>query len=347
MKSIRLFLLPFSLLYWLVILLRNWFFDIGILKTTTAGIPVISVGNLSVGGVGKTPIVEMLIEKLSARLQLAVVSRGYGRKSTGLVVVSDGRGHLSPVRISGDEPAQLAGKYPRVIVLVDEHRVRGAQKAMELGAEVILLDDGFQHRYLHRNLNIALMTAEEVIQGDWLLPAGKRREPMNALKRSQLIVVSRCIDLENFYLAQVKLERWNKPIVGIQTTLKRIRNAVSDQEWELKDLAGKRVVAFSGIGNPKSFEDVLAQARMTIAHHCIFSDHHWYSDKDITALTSGRDKWKADLLITTEKDSARLQEHFGGFLASEKVLVAEIYQKILSGEEFLDDIIQKALASCE
>ena len=140
--------------------------------------PVISVGNISAGGVGKTPFVEMLIEKLKISRQLAVVSRGYKRKTTGTIVVSDGSGKLSSVENSGDEPIQLACKYPELIVVVDEQRVRGARKAIELGAKIILLDDGFQHRYLHRDLNIVILTAEEILNGDLLLPAGNRREPM-------------------------------------------------------------------------------------------------------------------------------------------------------------------------
>jgi tetraacyldisaccharide 4'-kinase len=343
MKRVRLFLLPFSLLYWLVVAVRNWFFDIGVLKTTKTGTPVVSVGNLSVGGVGKTPIVELLVETLSPRLQVSVVSRGYGRKSSGLVVVSDGKGRLAPVEMSGDEPGQLAGKYSQVIFIADEDRVRGSQKAIELGAEVVLLDDGFQHRYLYRDLNIVVMTAGEVLQGDWLLPAGNRREPMSSLRRSDVIVVSRCPNLQDFHSAKSKLDAYHKPVVGMQTKLKSIRAAVSDRRMDLKDLAGKKIVAFSGIGNPGSFDHVLNQAEMKIVQHFEFSDHHWYSQDDIAAITRGRVQWNADALVTTEKDAARLRGQFGGFLGSENVLVAEICQEIISGKELLDDIIKRTL----
>jgi tetraacyldisaccharide 4'-kinase len=183
-KKMRKLLFPFSLLYWLVSAVRNWFFDIGFLKSEKVSVPVISVGNISAGGVGKTPFIELLIDNSTTLGRLSVVSRGYGRKSAGTVVVSDGRGKIASVENSGDEPIQLALKFPKVIVVVDEQRVRGARKAIELGAEVILLDDGFQHRYLHRDLDIVLLTSKEILKGDIMLPAGNRREPWKSDRKS-------------------------------------------------------------------------------------------------------------------------------------------------------------------
>jgi tetraacyldisaccharide 4'-kinase len=342
----RKLLLPFSLLLWLGVTIRNWLFDIGILKTTKVGVSVISIGNISAGGAGKTPIVEMFIEKLSGGRQIAVVSRGYGRKSKGTVVVNDGKGNLASVEISGDEPTQLAIKFPNLIVIVDEKRVRGAQKAIELGAEIILLDDGFQNRYLHRDLNLVVMTAEEIIKDDWLLPAGNGRELMSSLKRADVLVITRCKDIQDFEQTKRTIRSKLKAIVGMQIKLKSLKLTSSNEMIAIGSLAGKKVLAFSGIGNPKSFENILTQADLIVAKHIVFADHHWYKESDINYIAQMKKQLKADFIMTTEKDAARLRERFKSFLKSEQVIVVEIQQEILAGKEKLDEILKQVLQRC-
>ncbi|MCX6122619.1 MAG: tetraacyldisaccharide 4'-kinase [Ignavibacteriales bacterium] len=346
MKRARLFLLPFSLFYWLGVTVRNWFFDIGILKTKKVSVPVISVGNISAGGVGKTPFVELLIEKLAINGQLSVVSRGYGRKSIGTVVVSDGRGKLASVENSGDEPIQLALKYPELIVVVDEQRVRGAQKAVALGAKMILLDDGFQHRYVHRDLNIVILTAEEILKGDVLLPSGNRREPLTSLKRADVIAVTRCADTKEYeHVCTVgrdcSLFPTNTPTIGLTTTLKALKRISSNDIVQAQEFKNKNVIAFSGIGNPKSFEDLLLKADINIVKHLSFSDHHWYKDNDLKVIIDARKQTQAEFIITTEKDATRLRERFTQFLEMESVIVAEIQMGILSGEQTLDELFNR------
>jgi tetraacyldisaccharide 4'-kinase len=342
----RKLLLPFSLLYWLGVAVRNWFFDIGVLRTTKVSVPVISVGNISAGGVGKTPFVELLIEKIVVSDRLAVVSRGYGRKSTGTVVVSDGRGKCSSIDDSGDEPAQLANKYPEVIVVVDEQRVRGARKALELGATMILLDDGFQHRYLHRDLNIVILTAEEILNGDFLLPSGNRREPVTSLKRADVLMVTRCVDVKEYeQVIAVGRERQmfppGTPIVGLKTKLKLFKRGSSYEIVNAKGVTGKKIMVFSGIGNPKSFEELLLKENMKILKHIVFSDHHWYTESDIKRILDAKKQTHADFIITTEKDAVRLREEFAGFLETEPVIIAEIQQEIISGEQTFTELLKR------
>ena len=348
----RKLLLPFSLLFWLGVTLRNWFFDIGILKTTKVSVPVISVGNISTGGVGKTPIIEMLIERLGNNHRLSVVSRGYGRKSVGTIVVSNGCGNFTSVEDAGEEPSQLAGKFSHLIVIVDEKRTRGAQKAVELGAEIILLDDGFQHRYLHRDLNLVVMTAEEIVNVDWLLPSGNRREPMSSLKRADLIIVSRCADNAEFEQAKriIKPRFKTRPhpnpllrgegIIGVQTKLKSFKRTPTYEIVEAGQFIGKRIIAFSGIGNPKTFESLLADARLMVVKHFIFSDHRWFSDEDIQKIINARKILSADFIVTTEKDFMRLRERYVEFLETEPVIVDEIQQVFVAGKDKLDALIQ-------
>jgi len=340
----RKLLLPFSFLYWLGVVVRNWFFDIGILKTEKVSVPVISVGNISAGGVGKTPFVELLVERFKDSLHSAVVSRGYKRKTTGTVVVSDGRTIQSSVENSGDEPMQLARTYPELIVVVDENRVRGARKAVGLGAKVILLDDGFQHRYLHHDLDIVILTAEEILNGDFLLPAGNRREPLTSLQRADLIAVTRCADTEEFLRIcarglENRLLPANIPAIGLTTNLKAFKLFSSGEIIKCDTVAGKNVVAFSGIGNPKSFEDLLRKANLSVVKHVAFSDHHWYKNSDFNTIVKIRKFAHADFIVTTEKDMARLGERFPEFLETEPVIVAEIRQEVLSGEQTLNELL--------
>jgi tetraacyldisaccharide 4'-kinase len=341
----RKLLLPFSLLYWLGVVVRNWFFDIGILKAEKLSVPVISVGNISAGGVGKTPFVELLIEKLKNNHSLAVVSRGYKRKTTGIVVVSDGRRIKSTVESSGDEPIQLAHKYPGLIVVVDEQRVRGARKAIELGATLILLDDGFQHRYLYRDLNIVILTAEEILNGNILLPSGNRREPWTSLKRADVIAVTRCADTKEYARVCEAGLKCNvlpakTPTIGLTTNLKSFKRVSSGEILKKGTAAGRNVVAFSGIGNPKSFEDLMRKANLNVVNHVAFSDHHWYSDGDIKAMMKIRKQTHADFIVTTEKDMARIHERFEEFLETEPVIVVEIQQDIIAGEEIFNELLQ-------
>ena len=344
----RKLLLPFSLFYWFGVAVRNWFFDIGILKSKKVDMPVISVGNISTGGVGKTPFVELLLEKIVIDGQLSVVSRGYCRKSSGTVVVSDGHGNIASVEKAGDELSQLARKYPKLVIVADEKRVRGAEKAIELGAKLILLDDGFQHRYLQRDLNIVILTAEEVLDGDLLLPAGNRREPLASLKRADLIAITRCLDIEQFLsVCTVSKKRTSFPdkipIVGLTTKVKEFKHCLSNELIKVGDVTGKNVIAFSGIGNPKSFEDLMMKENVNFIKHIVFSDHHWYKDNDIKKIIDMKKRTNAEFIITTEKDAARLSDRFTGFLKTEPVIVAEIKQEIISKDQKLYELLERAM----
>jgi tetraacyldisaccharide 4'-kinase len=340
----RTLLLPFSFLYWIAIVLRNWFFDIGLLKIVKIDIPVISIGNISTGGVGKTPLVESIIENLADRYRLAVVSRGYGRKSTGTVVVSNGKKVLASSEESGDEPFQIANKYSNTIMVVDEKRVRGAKKAKELGAQVILLDDGFQHRYLHRDGNIVILTAQEILNGDYLLPAGNRREPLSALNRADIVLISRCDSLEEYYLTSQKLAWLKKPIVGMQIRMQKLRDVNTNREISFDAVKQKSALLFSGIGNSTSFEQVLAPVNFRIVGHMRFQDHHWYSDNEIERIKLEATTLRAEVIISTEKDISRLSEKIKRFEGLKiPLLEASIRQEFIAGEENLKQFFTKIL----
>ena len=303
--------------------------------------PVVSVGNISAGGSGKTPLVEMLIRRFSESRTVAVVSRGYKRISSGQVVVSDRSGIHAQVEHTGDELSQVAQKFPGIIVIADAVRVRGAQKAIELGAEVIILDDGFQHRALGRSSNIVVVTAEELLKGDFLLPAGNRREPLSSLQRADLIAITRCAGKEDYERALAVVSDFQKPVVGMRVNVRALRDASTGREIAMQSVMQKKAVLFSGIGNPESFERTVEELGVVILEHKVFQDHYWYDEHDMQVILGDLAGRKAELLLTTEKDFMRLRRRSGIFsVINLPVLIVEIEQQVLYGSGIIDSLLQ-------
>ena len=200
MSLLKILLYPFSILYGFIIVIRNLFFDIGIFKTRKVNVPVISIGNITAGGTGKTPIVEYLTQYfLEQNHKVAVISRGYKRKTKGTVVVSDGKLLIYNASECGDEPLQIASKFPEAIIIVDENRYRAAKLAEEkFKCDIILMDDGFQHRNLHRDFDVVVIDVTKPPNKEGLLPSGFKREPLSSLKRADAIIFSRWNDSKKF-----------------------------------------------------------------------------------------------------------------------------------------------------
>ena len=336
-------LLPFSWLYGAAVALRNLVFDIGLARVEKCQVPVISVGNISAGGTGKTPFVVELVsflQKLGRKP--AVLSRGYGRRSKGFQVVSNGIQRCAEAITAGDEPALFAEKLNGVPVVVDEKRVRGARKAVELfSPDVIVLDDGFQHRSLFRDCDIVLMTAEELTMPAALLPAGYRREPLRALKRAHLIVVSKCTDLEEFRKASADLQsRFHLPVIGLRTSMEKIREFGTRKEFDREALRGKKVVAFSGIADASSFDSTLDGLGANVLAHHRFRDHHWYTSDDLRKIGESFQAGGAEFLATTEKDMVRLGDGVGS-LERLPILGIEVRSEIIAGESELQAVLRK------
>ncbi|MFN0158735.1 MAG: tetraacyldisaccharide 4'-kinase [Bacteroidota bacterium] len=303
-------LLPISLVYGLIVWLRDLAFDTGVLKSRNAGVPVISVGNLTVGGTGKTPLVEYIVGKLSRRdRRVAVVSRGYKRTSRGVVVVSDGAGTLVDSASGGDEPVQVARKFPQAIVVVGEKKVDAARVAVdEFKAGIVVMDDGFQHRYLQRDLDIVVVDARTDVTTEPLLPAGRKREPLSALKRAHVVVVSHVGNHASAAEWETKLSPWYQgAIVGFRHEVESIGTASSSVFRSLDEYAGRKVLAFSGIGNPKGFIDTLGSLGMKVVGNKPFPDHHIFTSGDMEEILSESRLCEAEACVTTEKDFIRLQ----------------------------------------
>lgn len=294
-------LLPLSWLYGAVMRLRSRLYTRGRLAAFRAPVPVISVGNLSVGGTGKTPVVDYLIRYcLSLNKRVAVVSRGYGSdKGPALRVVCAGQGPLLPVGQAGDEPWLLARRNPEALVLVAPRRTDGVRHAVEaFGAEVVLLDDGFQHLAVARDFDLVLLDGRRPFGNGRVLPAGLLREPVSALKRGDLFLLTRCPD------EPVSLPSLPGPVL-------RCRHRIAGQAVELngavrrlEELAGLRGVAFAGIAEPDSFFRELEACGLRLAETLSFSDHAHYDGPDLERLKQAAAE--ADYFVTTEKDAVKL-----------------------------------------
>lgn len=280
------------------------------MRSTRVSVPVISVGNISAGGTGKTPFVLFLADLLKqSGKRPAILSRGYGRSSSGFQVVSNGRQQCAEATTAGDEPALLAGKLQGVPVAVDERRVRGAQKLIELfSPDVIVLDDGFQHRSLRRDCDVVLLTADELMKPSFLLPAGYRREPLSSLQRANVIVISKCRDADHFRQAAVKLgNRFRARVFGVRTVAEGAMRHRLDGSTEEASLRGRKVVAFSGIADGSSFDRTLDELGVELLVHHRYADHHWYTTTDLRRIGDTFRTLNAEAIVTTEKDLVRIR----------------------------------------
>lgn len=334
-------LLPFSWIYGAGVWLRNALFDYGVLRTQSLPVPVISVGNISAGGTGKTPFVEFLALELRRRgRKVGIVSRGFGRDSTGYQVVSNGHQRCAEAVTAGDEPALLANHLEDVPIVVDENRFRGAVTMHRaFGVDVVLLDDGFQHRRLGRNSDIVLLTAEELMQGSKLLPAGYRREPWSSLRRATLAVISKCSDGKVFEAARSRLPGEAPAfIVGIRTVVSGVVRFKTQETVDPSFLNGKTVVAFSGLGDPDAFDRTLSDLKARVEVHHRFPDHHWFTRQDLEVIARTMKETGAELLVSTEKDAVRLDRltiEEGDILKGLPFYLVQIRAEVIAGNDVL------------
>jgi tetraacyldisaccharide 4'-kinase len=328
-----LLLVPLSWLYGLAVRGRNFCYDRGLLPVAKLGVPVISVGNLSAGGTGKTPIVEYIVRYfLGQQRKVAVVSRGYKRTSTGTFVVSDGTQLFGSAAQAGDEPFQLSRSHPQATVVVDEQRSRGARAAIARShPDVVILDDAFQHRAIARDLDILVLDSTVPLTAMRLLPAGLRREPLTSAKRAGLIAFSRAIPSPEFRTTIASLSA--APAVCIRFVPTGVGELGSPSVLPAASLRGKRSLAFCGIGNPGSFQATLEEAGAVVLELITFADHHPYTADDLGRIAAAAQRCGAERIVTTEKDAVRLggEPRLGGLPVTFVRIRAELCQ---GGETF-------------
>ena len=309
-RAVEVFLRSVAIVYRLAIALRNLAYRSGLLRTHKLPVPVLSVGNITLGGTGKTPTaIAVATQVLAQGKRPAIVSRGYGRLSPRTVeIVSDGKSVLVGPARSGDEPAMMAARLSGVPVVVGSDRQEAGRVAVErFQPDVIVLDDGFQHRRLTRDMNIALVDGVDPFGNGRLFPAGILREPLSALRRASVVVITRAdraADLEG-----LKAVIRSKTSAVIMTGSYRpvgLVDAATGATRPLQVLRGAHVLAFAGIARPDAFEATLSGLGAEITTFRTYPDHYSYSIADLKVLLDESAR-SASLLVTTEKDGVKLK----------------------------------------
>jgi tetraacyldisaccharide 4'-kinase len=307
----RIFLFPLYLLslpYGWAVRSRSLLYSLELLKTKTIPCPVISVGNITVGGTGKTPLVMALAKGLTDRgIPVAILSRGYKRTKTSEPVVSDGKNLFLSPEESGDEPFLMAQVCKGVPVLVGKDRFANGRIALEqFGTKGLLLDDGYQHLPLHRDLDILLIDSHIGFGDHHLLPRGILREPLSHLRRAHLFLLTKVDDLEAPRPLEKQIHEIHPKAHVFHSHYQPMRLVdPQGEEEELGSLKGKKILALSGIANPDSFSSLLRKCEMEIVGEAIFPDHHFYLPKDLPSI---EEKSKGvDRIVTTEKDMLKLR----------------------------------------
>ncbi len=314
-NPIRFLLLPFSILYGIIAGFRNFLFDLKILPSKSFDISVISLGNLTVGGTGKTPHTEYIVSLLKGHFKTAVLSRGYKRKSNGFVLADE----KSSVLDIGDEPRQMKNKFPDVPVAVNKRRVKGIKKLMEEfnDLNVVILDDAFQHRYVKPGLSILLMDYNRPVTKDFLMPVGRLRERVHEKRRANVIIITKTpedIKPMDKRIINKKLKLYPyQQIFYTRYQYGKLQPVVSKNcpplDLDILKKENYQVLLITGIADPSTLLQKIQQ-HSTSVMHIKYPDHHKYKKKNIRHIVTSFNKIEQQqkIIITTEKDAMRLRE---------------------------------------
>jgi len=374
-SNVRFLLFPFSWIYGIIIWFRNILFDIELLPSESFDMPVISIGNITVGGTGKTPHTEYLIRLLSKDYQVAVLSRGYKRKSKGFLL-ANAQSQLADL---GDEPLQMKKKFSALVVAVDEERRRGIHHLMDSIAkpfiDVILLDDAFQHRYVNPSISILLIDYNRLLGDDFLLPAGNLREPAGQMKRADIVIVSKCPDNltpievrvltmkinlkphQTLYYTTMQYGDLKAMHPFIAPTIPHEENAEETENTETNNISNeltmdqirtgkKPVLVLTGIASPDSLIEYVREY-CPDPRTITFPDHHEFSKKDAHKISLVFEKIKSSggVIISTEKDMMRIQnnpfmEAFAPYIYYPVLQVHFLEEQGISFEQKILDYVQ-------
>ena len=333
MKFLRFLLFPFAIIYDVVTTIRNFFFEVGIFKQTSFNVPVIVVGNLSVGGTGKTPQIEYLIRLLKDGFKTAVLSRGYKRKTEGFVLLND----THSAEDVGDEPLQYFKKFQNIDVAVDANRVKGISKLItDKSPEVILLDDAFQHRKVKGSFYILLTKYDDLFTDDFLLPTGNLRESRGGAKRADVILVTKCptnLTEASKNSINQKLKKYNSNVFF--TSISYDESTSGNKSVLVDDLKSYEILLITGIANPTPLLSFLNEKNVNFKH-LKFPDHHNFTDKEIETIKKEYADLKSSkkLILTTEKDYVRLKASI------EELSFLGIQTSFLAEQETFNSIIK-------
>lgn len=303
---LRFLLLPFSFFYGLIIELRNWCYDFGLFKSIKFPVPVISIGNITAGGTGKTPFTIYLTELLRKDYpKIAIVSRGYGRQSKGMQIVSDGQKILLDSSKSGDEPFLIASRLSDVLVVVSEKRSIAINHLIDnYQLDLILLDDAFQHRQVWRDVDIVLINSLESNTSKFMLPSGDLREFRYNLKRANIIVLT---NIESSTKPdQYKLTRYAESLYNCQSTISQLVDIDQNTACTFDTLSNMFVIAFAGIAHPDNFKKALIDKGILVKGFQSYPDHYNYDIADLENQIKLCKAEKCQIALCTEKDMVKI-----------------------------------------
>jgi tetraacyldisaccharide 4'-kinase len=330
MNLLRKILLPFAILYGFITGIRNFLYEKGILKSYSFQLPVIAVGNLSVGGTGKTPQIEYLIRLLSPKYKVAILSRGYKRQSKGFVLADA----TSNAEIIGDEPFQFYTKFKNILVAVDADRKNGIEQLLSQTEkpEIILLDDAFQHRKVKAGFYILLTSYGDLYSDDFMLPTGNLRESRSGVRRANIVIVTKCpanlsLDEQNKIKNQLQLDS-NQELYFSYIDYDDFVYS-EDKSMKVNEIKNVDKLLLAGIAKPNPF---FAYLQGENDEKLVFSDHHHFTENDINTIIN---KSQNKIIITTEKDFVRLK----GNIPKEQLFYLPIRSSFLSVGENFDKII--------
>jgi tetraacyldisaccharide 4'-kinase len=354
----RAFLLGGSKLFQVAVKARRWLYNVRILRDSTLGVQVIAIGNLTVGGTGKTPVVEKFARELrDAGRNVAILSRGYRSKpkpvhewllnkillredTTPPRVVSDGKSLLLDSEMAGDEPHMLASNLKDVVVLVDKDRVKSGRYAIEkFGCDTLLLDDGFQYWHLQgRRHDVVLVDRQQPFGNEYLLPRGTLREPPSHLARANTIFITKS-DGQTSDLRR-RIAQFNSTAAVIECVHHPLylEDVFSGQRQQLDLLKGRKVASLSGIAQPESFEQSLVKLGAELVYSKRFADHHRFTQQEILNAINRGKKRQAEFIITTQKDAVRFPKLDRRDLP---ILFMRVEIKIVSGADDFRDCVRK------
>ena len=333
-------MLPFAAGFRLGVALRQSAYRRGWLKARRLARPVVSVGNLTAGGTGKTPLVAWVAKILLQRgWKPGILTRGYGRRSKAdIIVITPGTGRRADPQEVGDEPALLARLLPEVPLVVCADRFRGGQAAEErFQVDTHILDDGFQHWALARDLDVVALDATQTISNWNLLPAGRQREPLTALRRAQMVVLTRT-DTADPKALEERVSQVHPAAKVFRSRTKPVgwSDAMSGEAVSVEDVRARKAAAFCGIGNPRAFFADLRRWGCTLVAEDAFRDHHVYTGEEMRQLAERAHRKGASALLTTQKDAVKISASWKHRLP---VLVCEIEAEILAAEDFATTLL--------
>ena len=352
MRVLLAFLKALSFLFAFVVSVRYLLYKAGILRRYPLGIQVISIGNVTAGGTGKTPVTELFARTLAAKgRKVAILSRGYRRKEASWwqrmftqvidppLVVSDGKRVRLDSAVGGDEPYMLASNLPGVAVVVDRDRVKAGRYAIKrLGCDTIILDDGFQYQRLKHSVEVVLVDATNPFGNGNMLPRGILREPVRHLKRADIIFLTKCRGDVSETIVEIRKYNKKAEIVKCSHSPKVLKDVWSREEFPLSWLEGKTVCTLSGIASPKGFENSLRHLGAKVVWCERYADHHRYDSSEILYALNRTADMGSDALVTTEKDAVRFPRFE---TVPVKCLYLRIAIDILDGVESFKKMVDK------